>query len=136
MGVDYYSCDNCGETFPDCGIYIHCENGHRIGPCCFPKVNGRYTGRWPEDQTTEDAPDYGTAVMENRCPVCAKGGNETQRLEKARATEDALRTQLSEAVGLLRRHLEDMTTGNNIGDAGTLAGDTQAFLALVGEVGT
>lgn len=27
MGVDYYSCKNCGETFPDCGDYVGCECG-------------------------------------------------------------------------------------------------------------
>lgn len=27
MGVDYYSCSNCSETFPDCGSYVQCECG-------------------------------------------------------------------------------------------------------------
>lgn len=27
MGVDYYACNSCGETFPDCGDYTHCECG-------------------------------------------------------------------------------------------------------------
>lgn len=26
MGVDYYACNNCGETFSDCGHYITCES--------------------------------------------------------------------------------------------------------------
>lgn len=25
MGVDYYVCVHCGESFPDCGYYVHCE---------------------------------------------------------------------------------------------------------------
>lgn len=25
MGIDYYSCKSCGETFPDCGEYVYCE---------------------------------------------------------------------------------------------------------------
>lgn len=25
MSVDYYSCNYCGETFPDCGDYVSCE---------------------------------------------------------------------------------------------------------------
>lgn len=25
MGVDWYSCSECGETFPDCGEYCVCE---------------------------------------------------------------------------------------------------------------
>lgn len=24
MGVDYYACQNCGRTFPDCGNYFSC----------------------------------------------------------------------------------------------------------------
>lgn len=26
MGVDFYVCHNCGETFPDCGEYVSCED--------------------------------------------------------------------------------------------------------------
>lgn len=26
MGVDYYSCHNCEETFPDCGYYVTCQS--------------------------------------------------------------------------------------------------------------
>lgn len=26
MGVDYYTCKNCGENFPDCGDYVSCES--------------------------------------------------------------------------------------------------------------
>ena len=25
MGVDWYTCERCGETFPDCGYYVGCE---------------------------------------------------------------------------------------------------------------
>lgn len=25
MSVDYYSCNNCGETFSDCGSFVSCE---------------------------------------------------------------------------------------------------------------
>ena len=27
MGVDWYSCKYCGETFPDCGDFVSCECG-------------------------------------------------------------------------------------------------------------
>lgn len=27
MGVDFYSCKSCGDTFPDCGDYVYCECG-------------------------------------------------------------------------------------------------------------
>lgn len=26
MGVDFYICHNCEETFPDCGEYVSCES--------------------------------------------------------------------------------------------------------------
>ena len=26
MGVDYFVCANCGETFPDAGSYVSCGN--------------------------------------------------------------------------------------------------------------
>jgi hypothetical protein len=29
MGVDFYSCKNCGNTFSDCGRYVSCECGKR-----------------------------------------------------------------------------------------------------------
>lgn len=25
MGVDFMVCNNCGETFPDCGDYVYCD---------------------------------------------------------------------------------------------------------------
>lgn len=85
MGVDFYACEHCGDTFPDCGTYIHCEHGHRIGPCCFPLAEGKKFQRvdhWPGDQTVE-LDDYSTAVAEAFCPVCAQGGSDVQRLENA-----------------------------------------------------
>lgn len=27
MGIDYYSCEYCGDSFPDVGIYVSCECG-------------------------------------------------------------------------------------------------------------
>lgn len=26
MGVDWYSCEKCGDTFPDCGDYVRCDS--------------------------------------------------------------------------------------------------------------
>ncbi|ALA47887.1 hypothetical protein SUNDANCE_71 [Brevibacillus phage Sundance] len=28
MGVDFYACHKCGETFPDCGYHVGCECGN------------------------------------------------------------------------------------------------------------
>lgn len=27
MGVDYYACSHCGDTFPDAGYHVSCECG-------------------------------------------------------------------------------------------------------------
>jgi hypothetical protein len=32
MGVDFYACKSCGDTFPDCGDYTGCECGNHW--CC------------------------------------------------------------------------------------------------------
>ena len=32
MGVDYYTCNRCEDTFPDCGSYTGCECG--VHWCC------------------------------------------------------------------------------------------------------
>lgn len=29
MGVDFYACDQCGDTFPDCGDYVSCDCGRK-----------------------------------------------------------------------------------------------------------
>ncbi len=26
MSVDYYTCNHCGDTFPDCGYFVSCES--------------------------------------------------------------------------------------------------------------
>lgn len=33
MGVDWYPCNYCGETFPDCGDYVSCSCGKHW--CCY-----------------------------------------------------------------------------------------------------
>lgn len=30
MSVDFYACDVCGETFPDCGDYVRCDCGGKF----------------------------------------------------------------------------------------------------------
>lgn len=38
MGIDYYICDVCGETFNDCGYYISCDCGrHWCNDKCAKK---------------------------------------------------------------------------------------------------
>lgn len=33
MGVVFYTCNRCGETFPDCGDYVSCEGCGTVW-CC------------------------------------------------------------------------------------------------------
>lgn len=50
MGVDFYTCANCKDTFPDCGSYFRCECGEVF---CSTKCGQRDDGE-PEDETIED----------------------------------------------------------------------------------
>lgn len=94
MGVDFYPCDKCGETFPDCGEYDHCEKGHRLCSDCMPDV----PHEWDVDEDDENR----DAILARRtsdgeltcaeCPVCKGGGTETERLSAENARlRDALR---------------------------------------------
>jgi len=45
MGVDWYSCRECGETFPDCGEFYSCEGCCEIGWCskeCADKAGAQF----------------------------------------------------------------------------------------------
>lgn len=68
MGVDFYTCANCGDTFPDCGYYFSCYTcSHHF---CSNTCGGRKVEERPDDPpnmeeiTTcilcrkEDATDY------------------------------------------------------------------------------
>lgn len=69
MGIDYYSCDICGCTFPDCGDFAVCVKHHHIGPCHLP------FGWDDEDNRTDDG-----ELNAELCPVCKAGGTELERL--------------------------------------------------------
>ena len=46
MGVDFYACENCGHTFPDCGDYFSCECGATF---CCNECGGRSVTEPPDD---------------------------------------------------------------------------------------
>jgi hypothetical protein len=52
MGVDFYACENCADTFPDCGPHYHCECGrvYCSEECADAKYNVDEDGD-EEDQT-------------------------------------------------------------------------------------
>ena len=63
MGVDYYACDKCSDTYPDCGPTWRCEKGHSIGPCCLSDSQ-----EYPENNRGE--------LLASACPCCQVGGTE------------------------------------------------------------
>ncbi|MEH6848089.1 hypothetical protein CON15_19665 [Bacillus cereus] len=59
MGVDFYPCENCGETFPDCGYYVSCECGmHWCSDGCA------------EEHGHESREDEETGYEESSCMYC------------------------------------------------------------------
>lgn len=60
MGVDWFSCSACGDTFPDCGYYIQCEAcGYMFGPCCGSSLCHKEIeeqGEIFDSETIEDCP--------------------------------------------------------------------------------
>lgn len=43
MGVDFYSCDECGEAYCDCGPYIRCQGcGDGYCPNCMDDQKETY----------------------------------------------------------------------------------------------
>ena len=57
MGVDYYSCHECGDTFPDCGNYYPCDCGFSY--CCEECA---------DKETTEPENDDDEGI--NTCKYC------------------------------------------------------------------
>ena len=68
MGVDFYACSICGDTFPDCGHYGTCANcEERICSFCNDKQEEKY-GTVEED--SDDAVYFGdSALLE--CDLCS-----------------------------------------------------------------
>lgn len=66
MGVDWYACNNCGETFPDCGDYTGCECGEHWCSDECAEVEGfrrEEDGYKPAGQSWE---------QESSCSYCRK----------------------------------------------------------------
>lgn len=70
MGVDFYACANCEETFPDCGDYVSCEQCYRHY-CCSECAD--FTPITPvTDSSEEDDDDDDYEEEELQCGVCSK----------------------------------------------------------------
>lgn len=77
MGVDYYSCENCGEIYNDCGDYYNCGECW-TGFCnrCGEKELIEKYGVW--DYESENAEDFnldgellGEEGCLKSCPICS-----------------------------------------------------------------
>ena len=64
MGVDFYACENCGHTFPDCGDYTSCECGRHW--CCDDCAESEGY-RQEEDGYT---PEGSSWEQETSCDYC------------------------------------------------------------------
>jgi len=65
MGVDFYACENCGETYADCGDYFSCDCG-----CNFCSTEcGKYESREPTEEEREEN-DYDEYEEIKSCIFC------------------------------------------------------------------
>ena len=78
MGVDYYSCKNCSETFPDCGEYVSCECGeHWCDNDCAEADEYMQSECKLGYEVYDDCPQYGDECDKDTCEGCEnyiKGG--------------------------------------------------------------
>jgi hypothetical protein len=59
MGVDYYSCHGCGDTFPDCGEYFSCDG-----------CGNHYCSEECGERQIDDGDDEGDDTPESTCKYC------------------------------------------------------------------
>ncbi len=65
MGVDFFACDNCGATFPDCGPHARCEScNQKLCPGCM-KEHGVRSVMADLDFDGDDSDDE-----YSQCPFC------------------------------------------------------------------
>lgn len=79
MGVDFYPCEECGETFPDCGDYCSCEMCSVM--LCTPCANEKGLSSQITDLNQCDEAEKAEAVGEGycQCPYCT-GESVTEEL--------------------------------------------------------
>lgn len=77
MGIDYYSCANCGYNFPDCGTYFSCDCGEHF---CSDKCGKREYTEEEVDEPHEDG-DYDLKIIEiTTCLFCREEEYHTDEL--------------------------------------------------------
>lgn len=65
MGVDFYPCNSCGETFCDCGVYVGCDCGNK----------------WCDTECAEEEGyQYNEETRDSSCSYCRKEDFEDSEL--------------------------------------------------------
>jgi len=68
MGVDFYACGICGDTFPDCGEYGTCAKcEENICSSCHDEQLGKYGS---VDEDSDEAMDFGDDAL-CECDLCS-----------------------------------------------------------------
>lgn len=88
MGIDYYSCCNCGEVYNDYGDYYNCGECWS-GFCCYcgEKELVKKYGIWDEESENPDDFDKdgylkGEEGSLKSCPICTKDKVDYEELAK------------------------------------------------------
>jgi len=63
MGVDFYACDWCGETFPDCGDFVSCGGCGKMW--CSDECAEKDGFQRPDEDDLEEDP-----YAESSCKFC------------------------------------------------------------------
>lgn len=61
MGVDFYTCDDCHDTFPDCGSYFGCDYCNNM--LCDECARKHKAGFYADFEDGDDGSD-------GHCPFC------------------------------------------------------------------
>lgn len=67
MGIDYYSCKRCGESFPDVIDYVSCSCGEHWCSIECADLDGFEYG-WITDEDGDEVEDYDSSS----CKYCRK----------------------------------------------------------------
>jgi hypothetical protein len=97
MGIDYYSCANCGRNFPDCGNFFGCLCGEYF---CSNECGGRQAEDPPDDL---DDDDYYEDVT--TCILCRKESFTDADMMQFLLIK--LNLTYEQAVDMLKRELKD-----------------------------
>ena len=111
MGVDWIACNRCGETFPDCGDFVVCEN------CCTEWCSWEcaeedgykpeHCNKYPELENRDEMEDY----REENCQhdnCCNCEYYEPDSCKYCRHEDYDDETLLEKALELLNMSREDL----------------------------